>query len=77
LQAWSPEFKYWLHRNKRKYSKLSFKIEGGIKDFQDKQKLNIWPINWYYERFWKESYTQKMKINIVLNGWELLNLKIQ
>jgi hypothetical protein len=26
---------------KRKYSKLSFKIEGGIKDFQAKQKLNI------------------------------------
>jgi hypothetical protein len=39
LQAGSPEFKPDCTKIKKKYSKLSFKIERGIKVFQKKQKL--------------------------------------
>jgi hypothetical protein len=45
-------------------AKLSFKIDGAIKIFHNKQKLkqHITP-KYHYRRFYKEFCTQKMKAN--------------
>jgi hypothetical protein len=50
-------------------AKLWFKIKGGLRIFQDKQKLKQYiTLSHHYRRFWKESYTQKMKTSIVTKG---------
>jgi hypothetical protein len=47
--------------------KLSFKIDGAIKVFHDKQKHQKIP-KYHYKRFSKESCTQKMKTNKTMRG---------
>jgi hypothetical protein len=44
-----------------------------MKIFHDKKKFKYYMTKLTFQK--KESYTQKMKINIVMKGWELLNLK--
>jgi hypothetical protein len=48
------------------------KIDGGIKVFNNKQKLKQYiPPSQHYRRFCKEFYTQKMKTNKTTKGWEV------
>jgi hypothetical protein len=50
-------------------AKLSFKIDGAIKVFHDKQKLiQYMTKSYHYKRFFKGFCTQKVKPNITMKG---------
>jgi hypothetical protein len=54
--------------------KLSFRIDGTTKVFQDKQKLKQYMITKPpHGRFYKELCTQKLKTNKTMRGQEVLN----
>jgi hypothetical protein len=50
------------------------KLTRSIKIFHDKHKLKQYMTPYhYYRRFYKEFFTQKMKANKTMRGWEISN----
>jgi hypothetical protein len=72
-RAWGEIFRALNENNfnpRMLYSpKLSFKIDGAIKVFRDKQKLKQYvTTNHHYKRFFKGFHTLKVKPNITMKG---------
>jgi hypothetical protein len=77
-RAWGEVFKALNENNFNPrilyLAKLSFKVDGAIKVFHDKQKLKQYiPQNHLYKRFFKGFYTQKVKLNITMKGQAVPN----
>jgi superfamily I DNA and RNA helicase len=78
--AWSELFQALKENNfilRKLYpAKLSFKIDRVIKIFHNEQKLKQYmTTKLSLQKILKESYTQKMKTNIITEEWEILNPK--
>jgi hypothetical protein len=77
-RAWSEVFWALSENNFNRRilypAKLSFKTDGAIKVFHDKQKLKQYiPPSHHYKRFFKEFCTQKMKANKTMRGQAVPN----
>jgi hypothetical protein len=77
-KAWSEDF-WTLNENNFNLrilypAKLSFKIDGAMKVFHNKQKLKQYmTTSNHYKRFFKEFWTQKMKVNKTMRGQAVPN----